>query len=91
MRIVTVTSTELFIGAPADPLQVVRVEVEHPAGEVQIDVAGDGVSGRVVLAAPDAVTALAAEATSSARAVVATHRVMERGRSSMGRDEARCV
>jgi alpha-mannosidase len=72
MRIVAVTSTELFIGAPADPLQVVRVEVEHPTGDVQIAVAGDSVSGRAVLAAPDAVTALKGEVGVTCDAVPGT-------------------
>ena len=47
MRIVSVTSTELFIGEPAAPRQVVRVEVECPAGELRIVVSGDGVAARV--------------------------------------------
>ncbi|MDT4988633.1 MAG: hypothetical protein QOI74_2727 [Micromonosporaceae bacterium] len=50
MRIVAVTCTELFVGEPEDPLQVVRVEVECPAGELRLDVTGEDVSGRATLA-----------------------------------------
>ena len=51
MRIVAVTCTELFIGESEDPLQVVRVEVEAPAGEIRVDVAGAGSSGSATVAA----------------------------------------
>jgi alpha-mannosidase len=47
MRIVAVTSTELFAGGPTGPRQVVRVEVECPAGGLRIAVTGAGVSGEV--------------------------------------------
>jgi alpha-mannosidase len=50
MRIVAVTCTELFVGEPEDPLQVIRVEVECPAGELRIEVTGEDVSGRATLA-----------------------------------------
>jgi alpha-mannosidase len=51
MRIVAVTCTELFIGRPEDPLQVVRVEVECAAGNLQVHITGEGVSASVTLAA----------------------------------------
>jgi len=50
MRIATVIGTELFVGTATDPLQVVQVEVEGFAGELRVDVRGDGVSGHVSVA-----------------------------------------
>ena len=62
MRIVAVTCTELFVGETEDPLQVVRVEVERPAGELRIAITGAGLSGSVTVAArPDEVTPPSAE------------------------------
>jgi hypothetical protein len=49
MRIVAVTCTELFVGDPADPRQVIRVDVDGPAGELRIEVTGDGVAGRATV------------------------------------------
>src|SRR4051794_19193869 len=46
MRIAAVTGTELFVGEAASPLQVLRVEVDGPAGDLLIEVDGAGVSGR---------------------------------------------
>ncbi|MEU4423639.1 glycoside hydrolase, partial [Actinoplanes sp. NPDC024001] len=46
MRIVAVTSTELFVGDPAR--QIVRVELEDPAGRTEVTVEGPGLSGSVV-------------------------------------------
>src|SRR3954447_24150265 len=46
MRIAAVTGTELFAGEPASPLQVLRVEVDGPGGDLLIRVDGPGVSGR---------------------------------------------
>jgi alpha-mannosidase len=46
MRITAITSTELFVGAPDNPLQVLRVAVDQPATQpLRIEVSGDGVSG----------------------------------------------
>ncbi|HEV2636397.1 MAG TPA: glycoside hydrolase family 38 C-terminal domain-containing protein [Actinocrinis sp.] len=45
MRIALVVSTDLFIGSEQEPRQVVRVEVDAPAGELLVRVAGAGVSG----------------------------------------------
>jgi alpha-mannosidase len=49
MRIVAVTCTELFIGEPTDPLQVILVEVESEAVPLRIQVSGAGVSGEITL------------------------------------------
>jgi alpha-mannosidase len=49
MHIVAVTCTELFIGEPTDPLQVVRVDVNTPAAPLWIGVAGEGVDGQITL------------------------------------------
>jgi alpha-mannosidase len=53
MRILAVTGTELFLAEPAGPAQVVAVEVECPAGELRIAVAGEVVAGEVVVVAAD--------------------------------------
>jgi len=47
MRIAQVVSTELFIGTEREPRQVVRVEVDAPAGELLVRVTGPGVHGEV--------------------------------------------
>jgi alpha-mannosidase len=46
MRIVQAASTELFVGTERAPRQVLRVEVEAPAGELVVRVSGPGVSGQ---------------------------------------------
>jgi hypothetical protein len=50
MRIAAVTGTELFVGDPGSPRQVVQVEVDGPAGELRVEVSGEGVSGRLTVA-----------------------------------------
>ncbi len=45
MRIAAVTCTELFAGEPDHPLQIMRVELDCPAGDLRIEISGPGVSG----------------------------------------------
>ena len=44
MQVTSAQSTELFVGDPATPLQVVRVGYSGAAGSVAVRVAGDGLS-----------------------------------------------
>jgi len=50
VRIAAVIGTELFVGTPTSPLQVVQVEVEGATGELRLEVRGEGVSGHVTVA-----------------------------------------
>ena len=50
MRILDVTGTELFVGDPAR--QIVRVEIEDPAGPTRVTVEGPGLTGSVVTEGP---------------------------------------
>jgi alpha-mannosidase len=49
MHIVAVTCTELFIGEPTDPLQVIQVAVEAAKTPLWISVTGEGVSAEITL------------------------------------------
>jgi alpha-mannosidase len=49
MLIAAVTSTQLFVGEPTSPRQVVQVEMDCPAGELRIDVTGEGVQGQTTI------------------------------------------
>ncbi len=55
VRIMSVTSTERFVGTVEDPHQVLHVTIERgrPDGEVRLDITGAGVSGQAVLAPGD--------------------------------------
>ncbi|MBG0566512.1 glycoside hydrolase family 38 N-terminal domain-containing protein [Actinoplanes aureus] len=45
MRIVAVTSTELFVGDPSNPRQLVRVELDGLTGPAEITIEGPGLRG----------------------------------------------
>ncbi|OJZ69788.1 alpha-mannosidase [Mycobacterium paraffinicum] len=55
MRVVAAESTELFVGPPDAPVQLVRVAVSGVAEPTPIRVDGDGVSGEAVAGAGDEV------------------------------------
>ena len=49
MRVTSVESTELFVGTPEQPLQVVAAEIEHaPGRSVRVTVEGRGTGETVV-------------------------------------------
>ena len=51
MRITSVTSTELFVGDPRRPRQVVRVAVDDASGPLRVEVTGAGIAGSAEFAA----------------------------------------
>jgi len=54
MRVTSVESTELFVGTPEQPLQVVAAEIEHlPGRSVRVTVEGRGVGETVVTVGED--------------------------------------
>lgn len=69
MRITSVTSTDLFVGEPDNPSQVLRVECDQP-GPVVIRVTGDGVHGEGLLPAGQRVAEIGVRATAPIGATI---------------------
>lgn len=55
MRVTSAESTELFVGPPDAPLQVVRVGYVGASGTEPLTISGEGVSGQAAMAAGDGV------------------------------------